>query len=93
MYLFLSKVTEVWSLPVQRGSDDGRMGHSSVYSTKTGLVYVVGGSVARGTTSKLATPLLLSYNPLNNTWQNLDTVTTYVCCCVHVCCCVMCAVV
>eukprot|EP00731_Ephydatia_muelleri_P020317 Em0013g44a len=33
-------ITETWSLPVQRGSESARMGHSSVYSTKTGLIYV-----------------------------------------------------
>ena len=59
------------------------MGHSSVYSTKTGLIYVVGGAVARsgGAANALATPLLLSYNPLNSTWQNLGTVQRYVSLC------------
>lgn len=80
----LSTVTGTWSLPAQRGSDSGRMGHSSVYSAKTGLIYVVGGAVAKsgGAANTLATPLLLSYNPLNSTWQNLDTVPRYVLWCV-----------
>ena len=65
--------TQSWFLVAEVGNF-GCVGHSSAFSAKTGLIYVVGGGVASG----LAAPLLFSYNPVNGTLHNLDTPNTYV---------------
>ena len=58
-------VSEEWSVPSQNGvRPEGRMGHSSVYDERTGLVYVFGGHLSSGPSSEL-----LIYDPVSRCWS------------------------
>ena len=54
-----------WSVPSQYGvKPSGRMGHSSVYDTETGLVYVYGGHIQSEVSDEL-----LVYDPVAHSWS------------------------
>ena len=57
-----------WSVPVQNGMQPkGRMGHSSVYDSESGMVYVYGGQLGDSVSSDL-----LVYDPLAHHWSKRE---------------------
>ena len=60
-------VTGNWTTPSQYGFKPvGRMGHSSVYSLETGLIYVYGGREGENLLDQV-----LVYDPITYTWSRL----------------------